>query len=207
MRRLAILAVALLGVVPAAEALTIRDVIELSRAGLGEQVLLAMIEVDGGVYQIDTAALKSLKEAGVPERVIVALVKSGRQRPIPESAPVTPAAGAPAQPDPQPQVVVIDHHQPAAREVMVPVPIYIPVDSSRVRRHRSVPDASIESTTFVPFQSGPPLHRQTVPKAEPVYWGFGGKLRPDAWQPDNHKRRGHETDGQESAPPRRPERR
>jgi hypothetical protein len=20
-------------------------------------------------------------------------------------------------------------------------------------------------------------------KAEPVYWGFGGKLRPDSWQP------------------------
>jgi hypothetical protein len=36
----------------------------------------------------------------------------------------------------------------------------------------------------VPFQTGPPPNRpvQQQPK-EPVYWGWGGKLRPDAWDP------------------------
>ncbi len=80
MRRVLLLVVALLGFVARAEALTVRDIIELSRAGLGEEVLLALIDVDRGVYRIDNATLKSLKDAGVPERVIVALVRSGRER-------------------------------------------------------------------------------------------------------------------------------
>ncbi len=82
---------------------------------------------------------------------------------------------------------MIDHHDQApqvverVREVPVAVPIYIPV--TRSRHHRSV-DATIDTSTFIPFQSGAPLNRPVQPrKAEPVYWGFGGKLRPDAWDP------------------------
>src|SRR5687768_4478144 len=107
MRRAAILALLILGFVPAVEALTIKDLLELSRAGLGEEVLLALIEVDGGVYAIDTTTLKSLKEAGVSERVIVALVRSGRERIIPDPAPVMLPVD---EPEPRPQVVVMEHH-------------------------------------------------------------------------------------------------
>lgn len=166
-----------------AEALTIRDVIELSRAGLGDEVLLALIEVDRGVYSIDTATLKQLKAAGVSERVIVALVRAGREIP-PEPTPMP----VPDDQAPAPQVVVIDHHgdQPPqvverVREVPVAVPVYIPVMRSRL--HRFV-DASVDTSNFMPFQSGPPAARAVEPrKTEPVYWGFGGKLRPDAWDP------------------------
>ena len=185
MRRLAVLVVAILGFGSAADALTVRDLIELSRAGLGEDAPLAMIEVDGGVYEIDTRTLKSLKEAGVPERVIVAMVRSGRQRPIPEPEPIPSADGAR---ETAPQVVVIDHHdEPRTREVMVPVPIYVPVGVARVGRRGANTYTRIEST-YVPFQSGPPLHQQQVAKPEPVYWGFGGKLLSDAWQPERHSR-------------------
>ena len=183
-RSLGALAVAFLVCAPPAAALTVRDVIELSRAGLGEEVLLALVEVDGGVYAIDAATLKSLKEGGVPERVIVAMVRSGRQRQVEE--PVAPTAAAEPR-TPEPQIVVIDHREePQVREVMVPVPIYVPVDVSRSRRYRGAAGGHdfIEST-YVPFQSGPPPPRPQAPKREPVYWGFGGKLRPDAWQPDN----------------------
>jgi hypothetical protein len=186
MRRFALIAIAILGLAPGAEALTIRDIIELSRAGLGEDVLIALIEVDRGIYGIDTDTLKSLKAAGVPEKVIVALVRSGRERPIAEPEPVAPPAVEESAP--APQVVVIDHREePRVREVMVPVPIYIPVDT-RFRRHRAVDvhRLPIEST-YVPFQTGPPPERPRVPKTEGVYWGFGGKLRPDAWKPDGWK--------------------
>ena len=82
MRRLILLLLVLLPLTPArADALTIRDIVELSRAGLGDDVLLALIEVDRSVFNIDTATLKSLKEAGVSERVIVAIVRSGRTPP------------------------------------------------------------------------------------------------------------------------------
>ena len=187
MRRLVVLMVVLFGLVPTAEALTVRDIIELSKAGLGEDVLLALIDVEGGVYSIDPGTLKSLKSAGVPDRVIVALVRSGRERVEPPALPVaTPEPEAP----PSPQVVVIEHHdQP--REVMVPVPVYVPVYTSRprVRRTDGFGSQRAVESTFIPFQSGPPAERPVVqePEREPVYWGFGGKLRPDAWKPQGHK--------------------
>lgn len=182
MRRALVLAVLMCGFVTAAEALTIRDVIELTRAGLGEEVLLALIEVDRGVYAIDPATLKKLKEAGVSERVIVALVRSGRERVEPEPMPVEP----PSEPAsaPEPQVIVIEHQRPEVEQVMVPVPIYIPVASPgrpRIYRNQPVQPGTDTYSTFIPFQSAPPLlHPQPV-RSEPIYWGHGGKLRPDAW--------------------------
>ena len=177
MRRVLILAFVIFGLVRPLEALTIRDLIELSRAGLGEEVLLALIEVDGGVYAIDTATLKSLKEAGISDRVIAALVRSGRERPAepPSMATIT----EPQPPEPQPQVVVIDHHdQPEVREVAVPVPVYVHVPA---RRSRFSHVNRTPESTYVPFQFGPPATRPVVEEPRTQYWGFGGKLRPDAW--------------------------
>jgi hypothetical protein len=170
----------------------------LSRAGLGEDVLLALIDVNGGIYAIDPVTLKALKEARVSERVILALVRSGRERPIvPEPQPVV---EPPVVQAPPPQVVVVEHHAPEVREVLVPVYVAVPT----TRRHRSHRADHSQPTTlppFIPFQSGvstvkAPVHQ---PK-EPVYWGFGGKLRPDAWgqpqkpqtpPPDKGKQRDH----------------
>lgn len=182
MRRLLLAVTAVVSLGGTAEALTIRDIIELTRAGISEEVLLALIEVDRGVYAIDTATLKQLKAAGVGERVMVALVRSGREA-LPEtSAPVLEAQDA--QP-PVPQVVVIDHHDPPVeriREVPVAVPVYIPVTVGR--RHHAGVTGSFDASNFIPFQSGPPAGRDLQPrKTEPVYWGWGGKRRPDAWQP------------------------
>lgn len=159
-----------------ADALTLRDIVELSRAGLGDEVLLALIEVDRPVFNIDADTLKSLKSAGVSERIIVAVVRSGRPPTAPVVAELVPVSVPvlPSAPAPEPQVVVIDHHneQPRVREIAFPVavPVYIPVvwrdrehDRTRDREHAR-PGAS-------------------EPKpAEPVYWGWGGKRRPDAWK-------------------------
>jgi hypothetical protein len=180
MRFVLVAAILLLaGAAGRAEALTIRDVIELTRAGVAEDVLLALIEVDGGVYATDTATLKALKEAGVSERVMVALVRSGRERRLPDPVAVQEPEPTPA---PAPQVVVIDHHPPQVEQVVVPVPVYIPVYATRARIHRgelSTRQAPVD--TYVPFQSGRPAIRHEPQPQPPVYWGFGGKLRPDAW--------------------------
>lgn len=187
MRLLASAVLFLLPLAAPAEALTIRDVIELTRAGVSEDVLLALIEVDGGVFAVDAETIKTLNDGGVSQRVIVALVRSGRERPLEPPAPA-PVPEPAAQP---PQVVVLDHHDaPPAREVVVPVPVYIPVLTVP---HRRVPRTHTDSA-FVPFQSGPPAVRPVEVQREkkPVYWGFGGKLRPDAWQPDAHQRRQHD---------------
>jgi hypothetical protein len=189
MRRLVLLLLVMVGLSVPAEALTIRDVIELTRAGLGDEVLLALIDVDRGVYSIDTRTLKQLKEAGVSDKVIVALVRSGRERPVEPPPPIENEEEEEAAP--APQVVVIDHHdEPQVREVVVPYPVYIPVVTGTgfhiPRRHRTT--TAQPTSTFIPFQSGPPIARPDVqaPKA-PVYWGFGGKLRPDAWNPEPPK--------------------
>ncbi len=154
-----------------AEALTVRDVVELTRAGLGEDTLLALIDVDPSVFPIDAATMTSLKTAGVSERVIVAMIRSGRG-PAPAPAAESGATLGPPAAD-SPQVIVIDHHDPAPqiREVVVPVavPVYIPVT-----RRRGEVDGEGDARDAA---------HQPRERAEPVYWGWGGKLRPDAWQP------------------------
>ena len=185
MRRIApLLIIPLFLLLPArADALTVRDIVELTRSGLGEEVLLALIEIDRSVFPIDAASIKQLKADGVSERVIVAMVRSGREVPQPEQV----AADAPAViPAPEPQVVVIDHHDaPQIREVqvVVPVPVYIPVATRSVhtRVHDGVNGIPVSSDRWIAEHS---VNQSTpVRQPEPVYWGFGGKLRPDAWKP------------------------
>jgi len=73
-------AILMMLLVPAAvraDDLTLRDVIELRRAGLGEDVLLAVIEADGGAFALSYADIMDLKGEGFSERLIAALVRTG----------------------------------------------------------------------------------------------------------------------------------
>ena len=188
-----------------AQALTIRDVIELTRAGLTDDVLVALIEVDGGVYATDAATLRSLKEAGVSSRVMIALIRSGRERRIEELPPAPVVEDAPQQTPPPPTVViehreVIEHHQPTVQQVAVPVPVYVPVYQTRGRSHPRQEFNGIQPSTFVPFQSAPAVAtpRPEPEPASPVYWGFGGKRRPDAWDPpQDHNRKPSDEGGKD----------
>jgi hypothetical protein len=176
-----------------AQAITLREIVELTKAGLSDEVLLALIEVDQRVFSIDSETVKSLRDAGVSPRVIVAIVKSGR---MPAAEPVVPERvvterivevdrGDP----PPPQIVVID--RPVVHEVPVAVPVYVAVGGRSAVRHRNQPYV-VSPSPFIPFGSvtAPPFGSVTAPRvepdppkrAEPVYWGFGGKRRPDAWQ-------------------------
>ena len=187
MRRIALLMVfPLLSLLPArADALTVRDILELTRAGLGEEILLTLIDVDRSVFPIDTATLKRLKEAGVSERVILAMIRSARM-PAPMPEPIAVAEPAPA---PVPQVIVIEHHDaPQIREVPVGIPIYVPFVRRGVHQGSVAGRQDFVQDSFAPPSEldrlgGASMHTPTVKAAEPVYWGFGGKLRPDAWQP------------------------
>jgi hypothetical protein len=169
MRRWAVISLLalLLGAVPhRADAVTLQEIMDLTRAGLGEEALLALIEIDPRVYPIDAETLQRLKSAGVSEKVIVAMIRSGRKpAPAPEPAPLIEPEPNPVPP---PQVIVVER-EPRVREVAVPVavPVYIPVDRSHSRHGRDVRDDD----------------RPPQKPAAPVYWGFGGKLRPDAWTP------------------------
>ena len=182
MRVLVLAFLATIATAQSVSALTIRDIIELSRSGLKDEVLLALIEVAGGVYATDTDTLKTLKEAGVSDRVMVALIRSGREKQ--EQPPQVAAAEEP--PAPPAPVVVIEHRDSPPQQVVVPVPVYVPVYPNRIRGRRDAHSPVVQ--TYVPFQSGQPAMRPVEEPKPPVYWGFGGKLRPDAWgQPETDK--------------------
>jgi hypothetical protein len=134
LKSLAALAVGVLALVPArADAVTLQEIIELTRAGLGDEVLLALIEINQRVYPVDPETLRSLKKAGVSEKVIVAVVRSGRTVPADVVPPLAVVAPPPA---PEPQVVVIERETPVNTEVPVAVPVYVAVESWRHdRRH------------------------------------------------------------------------
>ena len=174
MRQL-LIAVALLAVPASAGAqsggqtLTVREVIELSKAGLGEEALLALIEVNRPVFPVDVDTLKVLKDAGVAPNVIVAMIRSGRTAPAPEPLPFFDDPDPAAATAPPPQVVVVEHHdEPAVREVPVAVPVYVAMPVRRSHRGE--------------HPSRPPVVKPPR-QVEPVFWGWGGKLRPDAWKP------------------------
>ena len=168
-----------------AEAITLREIVELTKAGLSEEVLLALIEVDQRVFSIDSETLKSLQDAGVSPRVIVAIVKSGR---MPAAEPVVPervvterVVEVDRADPPAPQIVVID--RPVVHEVPVAVPVYVAVGGRSAVRHRREPYV-VAPSPFIPFGSvtAPRVEPDPPKRAEPVYWGFGGKRRPDTWQ-------------------------
>ena len=192
MRRLSVIAA--LAVVVAvsfaarADALTVRDVIELSKAGVSDQVLLALIDVDHRVYTVDATAVRQMKDAGVSDTVVLALIHAGRETPTvaPAAAEADPAqlAQAPSAPAPQPQVVVIDHAdtQQAVREVPVLVPVAVPIAVAPFDLRSERVSTIITTDTGAAVRARVPVPANCV-RAEPIYWGNGGKRRAGTWQP------------------------
>ena len=171
-----------------AEALTVRDIIELSKSGLSDEILMALIDVERKVFPIDSATLKQLKEAGVSDRVIVAMVRSGRVSPAPTPATEpNPTAlserGAAARVEaPPPHVVVIEHRESEpvrqirqVHEVMVPVPVYVPVVTHPRRRgddvvHQPVVTTPPFSTIGLPQSHFGLSPAPPKPTSDPPYW-------------------------------------
>lgn len=185
-----VIAVAMWAAVPArAEAVTLKEIVELTKAGVGDEVIVALIEIEKRVFPIDSETLSMLKQAGVSDKVMVAMVKSGR------TAPPTPPPAALAQdpvdePPPPPQVYFFEREPSTVREVVVPVPVYVAVPTRRGGYGRRVSSESSYDSITTPFNPFGPLPSTSLgpivstpkPKpAEPVYWGWGGKRRPDTW--------------------------
>jgi hypothetical protein len=194
MRRLILLFVlAMTAGAARAEAITIAEIIELSKTGLSDEVLLALVEIETKVFPVDPGTVKALKSGGVSDRVIAAIVRHGRATPLEPAVPLPPAAPEPP-PNPQPQIVVIEHHDPPAervREVPVAVPVYVPV-YVRPIRHRDGTHA-VQAPVATPGVSiGLPHGRlglsspPPVPTSDPPYWKVVTPLPrrsdPPGWQ-------------------------
>jgi hypothetical protein len=78
-------------------------------------------------------------------------------------------------------VVVIEHHAPAPQVIVQQVPVYVPVPVSQGRSRGARVERVV--TPPSPFYVGQVREPEPRKAPEPEYWGFGGKLRPDAWDP------------------------
>jgi hypothetical protein len=155
--------------VRSAAAATIEDLLGLKAHGLGDDILVALIQTDGSEFHLTAADIIALRKDGLSETVIRAMIETARRAPAPDAA-IMPA-GADGQvpadavfeaPDPVapvevPAVEPVDT-EPAAVVVPVAVPVVVPVAVPAGYRHKPDPPS-------------------------PVYWGWGGNRRPDSWQP------------------------
>jgi len=163
--------------VSSAYAVTIRDLVALSKEGVSDAVLIALIETDGSRFLMTADEVRSVRAQGLSDAVIVAMI---RTRPIlpPKEPAVVPAAPVPiAQPEPvvappAPQPVIV---QAPPVNVTQTVTQKVELPDDRPRRVEQIP-------VYVPVYVAVPTRPVEVKKEEPVYWGWGGQRRPDAWK-------------------------
>jgi hypothetical protein len=141
-----------------ASAVTIQDIITLSKAGVSDTVLLALVDRDKSVFAIEADELVMLKGAGVSEAVVIAMLKSGRE-PEPPAAP--PLA------DVLPTLVIVGHgpdrpntfHQfDGFGSPMLPLIPYVVVGSGLVHGANCV---GVSASSTKPSATGPQLGRLT----------------------------------------------
>lgn len=118
-----VLVLALMSPAPAS-AVTINEIISLSKAGVSEPVILALIDRDKTVFTLGAEQLVTLQKAGVTDTIVIAMLRSGREEPPPVAAQPAPIA----QPEPSPEPLPPLEQQPAP-SVAVPyvVPYYVAV--------------------------------------------------------------------------------
>jgi hypothetical protein len=129
-----------------ADAVTLDEVVALSKSGVSEQVILALIERDQTLYTMTPAQLMKLQREGLSDTILLALLKSGRPNEAPVPASPAPSALPAAEP-PSPEVVVVGHspelpntqgadvttsrdYPPVSVPIFVAVPVPYPVPRS-----------------------------------------------------------------------------
>jgi hypothetical protein len=172
----------------AASAVTVDQIVELSRAGVTETVILALIDRDKTIFALEPEQLVTLKAQGVSEPVILAMLKSGREEGerAAQAAAELNAGFIMSSLAPAPDVVVVGHGpdvpnggwsngsiygSPVAG--VIPVPYAVGVGGGRRRQRVSPPVAASASTPqgfafqspfTAPFTS--PFHE--APVARPI---------------------------------------
>jgi uncharacterized membrane protein YgcG len=169
-----LVAAALLAVPARASAQTsMNDLLGLKAAGFTDDLLIATFQSDGTIYYLTAADLIYLREQGLGERVLLAMLATraaARDATAPPFA-TDDAAGLAFEP----QVVA------TLQDRQEPVVVTVEQTVMQTVEQRSEPRAHRPSQIVVPV-AVPVAVRQT-PAPKPVYWGFGGQRRPDTWAP------------------------
>ena len=101
----------------AARAVTIEDIIALSKAGVSADILIAVIDADRTVFTLTPAEIIRLKRAGVPDPVVVKMLGSPQEFTVEAPPPLIVGVAPPARITSSLAIV------PA----LVPVPVFVAV--------------------------------------------------------------------------------
>ncbi len=174
---------------------TAEDLVHLRANGLGDDVLLALIDSHKAVFQLTAADVLALRQRGLSDRVLTAMLRSGRPAPL-ASESVTPRATAPMPID-------AVEFEPAGAE-----PVWREAQDDRDRADRGGTVVNVSQTVNTSVEQPRRYYEQVaVPVAVPVYvdrpdrvdrprsggstteyWGYGGERRPDSWAPSSGSR-------------------
>lgn len=158
-------------------AVTTTQLVDLMKAGLSDDVLIALIETDGSTFQLSATDILALHKAGLSNAVILAMQKTVLVRARPARPNAAEPAGAEPSPIVQEQVVQPVGLTPSAGVINAVQTVAQNVTASPAVRP-VVPYA-------IPIYVRPRVEERPAP---PQYWGWNGQRRPDTWpdapQPD-----------------------
>lgn len=159
-----------------AYAVTIRDLVALSKEGVSDAILVALIETDGSRFKMTPDDVRTVRAEGLSDAVIVAMIRTRpTAAPARDGAPVL--APTPA-PEPEPEAAT---RAPEPVIVQAPPVTVTQTVTQRVEVPYERPRVVEQVPVYVPVYVAVPTRPVEVKKEEPVYWGWGGKRRPDAW--------------------------
>ena len=149
--RTAVFAFCVLSLPAAAGAVTLQDVIELSKAGVGDSILTALIDADRTVFRLNADQILQLKNSGVSETVVLKMIRSRREFETASPPPVIASQG--------PEVVIIGrsaNDSPAQVMPLVVVPYYVPVPifSGRISRRLHARPSSMMPVIGLSIRNG-----------------------------------------------------
>ena len=149
--------------VPSAGAVGVEELFTLKANGLSDDILVALIESDGSVFQLLPDDVVVLYRRGLSEKVLLAMIATAR-RAVPQPQPEVTITPTPMQ-----QTMI----QPFQLVNSSPVEVYVPV-STPVTVYTAV-------TPLIPHRIDRFDRLDGLDHSKPVYWGFGGELRPGSW--------------------------
>jgi hypothetical protein len=162
-----------------AQAITIKEIVQYK--GLGPAILISLIEADGSVFHLTAEDVQSLKDQGVPEQVILAMIDTGKPKSLRKIVGVPAPPDAPAPPA-EPETPPPDDVTTSTTDAP-PAPVVVNV-SQHVSQHVDASPATVE----VPVPVAVPViehGRRPLPQPQQTpsqqYWGYGGQKRPDSW--------------------------
>jgi hypothetical protein len=169
---------------PVARTVTAEELVHLRANGLGDEVLVALIESQGAVFPLAASDLLALRQRGLSDRVLTAMLRGGR--PAPLSPEVVTPRGVPPMPIEQLEAVVpggpvrrADDAETSERpSTVVNVSQSVTNVVEQPERYYGTVGYPVAVPVYVGGDRDDRLRRGDY---SPEYWGFGGQRRPDSW--------------------------